>query len=180
MDNMHITNSNSSYEACKDKSNDFSTVSSFKSSITSFLQTNPIRRQSNKFNSLNEFKSEDHSTEVYDDDVDEDCDKKTVANFQKNYLDLGQWPEVPVQVFQEFKNKYKSMKEKLNDCRNQKCKVENELKKYKNGEVPCRSCEILKEKNNKTKVALEQAVSLSHMLLRQLKNYDSCSSSISE
>ena len=180
MDDIHKANSNSSYEAYKDKSNDFSTIGSFKASITSFLQINPNKRPAAKINNIYGLKSEDHSTEIFDDDIDEDCDKKTVANFQKNYLELGQWPEVPIQVFQEFKNKYKIMKEKLNDCRSQKEKVQNELRKYKNGEVQCKDCVILKEKNNKTKIALEEAVSLSHLLLKQLKKYDSCGSSISE
>jgi hypothetical protein len=133
-----------------------------------------------KTNSLSELKSDENSTELCEEDIDEECDKKSVANFQKNYLELGQWPEVPVPVFQAFKNKYRGMKEKLKDCKCEKEKVEEELRRYKSGEIPCKSCSELREKNSKTKIALEQAVQLSHMLLRELKRLESRDSSISE
>jgi hypothetical protein len=180
MDEIHTGNSNSSYEACREKSGDYSTLGSFKSSINSFLHSTLTKRTLMKTKSITELKSEDHSTELYDDDVDEDCDRKSVANFQKNYLELGQWPEVPVQVFQTFKNKYRGMKQKLKECKLQKEKTEKELKMFQNGEVPCRNCNDLKEKNSKTKAALEQAVSLSNLLLKELRKYESSNSSISE
>lgn len=123
--------------------------------------------------SLSDLRSEENSTELCEEDIDEECEKKSVANFQKNYLVMGQWPEVPVPVFQAFKGKYRVMKQKLKDCKNEREKMEVQLKRYQNGEVPCRNCNELKEKNTKTKAALEQAVQLSNILLKELRKMES-------
>jgi len=72
------------------------------------------------------------------------------------------------------------MKQKLKDCKNEKEKIEVQLKRYQNGEVPCRNCNELMEKNTKTKAALEQAVQLSNMLLKELRRMESRDSSVCE
>ena len=138
------------------------------------------RSTKTKTSSISDLKSEENSTELCEEDIDEECERKSVANFQKNYLVMGQWPEVPVPVFQAFKSKYRGMKQKLKDCKNEKEKIEVQLKRYQNGEVPCRNCNELMEKNTKTKAALEQAVQLSNMLLKELRRMESRDSSVCE
>lgn len=155
----------------------FNSAASTKSGTNSTKSLFPLNT---KTNSISELKSDENSTELCDEDVDEEIDRKSVANFQKNYLELGQWPEVPVPVFQAFKNKYRGMKQKLKTCKGEKEKMESELRKYQNGEIPCKGCSELREKNSKTKIALEQAVQLSNMLLKELKRLESRDSSISE
>ena len=155
----------------------FNTAASMKSSTNSTKSLFPF---SPKTSSISELRSDENSTELCDEDMDEEISRKSVANFQKNYLELGQWPEVPVPVFQNFKTKYRGMKVKLQACKGEKEKMENELRKYQNGEIPCKGCSELREKNSKTKIALEQAVQLSNMLLKELKRLESRDSSISE
>lgn len=169
---MQTLNGNSSFEGTKDKLNDTSTISSFKSSLTSLFHSSFPKRGLTKTSNISEIQSEEHSTELCEEDLDEECEKKIVANFQKNYLELGQWPEVPVPVFQAFKNKYRGMKQKLKESKEEKAKVKSQLEKYEKGEIPCRNCDLLREKNNKTKIALEQAVQLSNMLLGELRRME--------
>ena len=180
MDKMQTINLNSSFELSKEKLNDSSTLSSFKSSLTSLFHSSFPKRTLTKNSEISEIQSEEHSTELCEEDMDEECQKGVVTNFQKNYLELGQWPEVPVPVFQAFKCKYRGMKQKLRECRAEKDRVASQLEKYEKGEVACGGCEVLKEKNSKTKEALEQAVQLSNMLLRELRMMESPSHSESE
>lgn len=177
---MQTMNPNSSLEISKEKLNDSTALSSFKSSITSLFHSSFPKRALTKNSEFSEIQSEEHSTELCEEDVDEECEKGVVANFQKNYLELGQWPEVPVPVFQAFKCKYRGMKQKLRESRAEKDRVKSQLEKYEKGEEFCGNCELLKEKNNKTREALEQAVQLSNMLLRELRMMESVDNSESE
>jgi hypothetical protein len=167
-------NLNGSYvgEHTNEKIMDLATANSLKSSLVSALKSSYPQPRLHKSSSISVIRSEDCSTELNDDDMDEDCERRTVANFQKNYLELGQWPEVPVPKFQAFKAKYRNMKMKLQECRNERDKARAVVKKYEGGRIQCRNCEVLKEKNLKTKMALEQAVQLSNLLLREVKRME--------
>lgn len=197
MEEMETLNGSCSVEITGDKLIDLTTVTSLKSSLTSMFRSSLPKPKLSKASSVsiirierdalksNIYKkssmgfSEEFSTELNEDDIDEYCERKSVANFQKNYLEMGQWPEVPVPKFQAFKAKYRNMKQKLKDCKADKEKAQALVKKYEAGEIPCNNCEVLKEKNSKTKIALEEAVQLSNLLLRELKRMEAGNDSLS-
>jgi hypothetical protein len=173
MDEMETLNGSYSGELTGEKYIDLTTITSLKSSLASIMRSTISKKQLKKTSSISIIKSEEYSTEVLDDDVDEYCGKKNVADFQKNYLEMGQWPEVPVPKYQAFKAKYRDMKQKLQDCKVQRDTAETLLQKYENGEIECKNCENLKSKNAKTKLALEQAVQLSSLLLKEVRRMES-------
>lgn len=179
MEEMETLNGSCSYEQTADKNIDLTTGTSLKSSLASVVRSSITKHPSQKSNSVSISKNEDYSTELCEEDIDEDCTRRNVADFQKNYLELGQWPEVPVPKFQAFKVKYRNMKQKLGECKIKKEKAEARLKKFENGEIQCKNCEVLKGKNAKTKLALEQAVQLSNLLLKEVKRMELASGDVS-
>lgn len=190
MEDIETLSGSCSVEKTGYKLLDLASISSLKSSLASFFgsslpkpklcKTNSVtitKRQNDAFtidsyNKPNSGCSEEYSTELNEEEMDEYCERKSVANFQKNYLEMGQWPEVPAHKFQAFKAKYRNMKEKLQNCKIEKEKAEAVAKKYEAGEISCKNCDNLKEKNSKTKAALEQAVQLSNILLKELRRID--------
>ena len=171
MEDKGALNGSSSYELTGDKLVDLPTVSSLKSSLASLFRSS-IPKINSKTKSVCISKNEDYSTELCEDDIDEYCEKKNVADFQKNYLELGQWPEIPVQKYNAFKIKYRNMKQKLKECKMEKNKAEAKLRKLENWEIQCKSCDSLRMNNNKTKLALEQAVQLSNILLQEVRRME--------
>ena len=169
---MDVPIPNGSCELPFEKLTDLTTSTSLKSSLASMFRSSLTNPKFAKGLSISVHKSEELSIEIVDDKIDEFSEPKKVANFQKNYLDLGQWPEVQAKVFQKFKVKYWKMKADLNQCRVEKRKITEEVMKYKKTELPCRSCEVLKAQGKKTKVQLEEAMKLSNLMLRQLKEMD--------
>jgi hypothetical protein len=172
---MHTPNASCSYEQTGDRLGDLTTITSLKSSLASLFRSSFPQAKLRKTSSISVIKSEEYSTEFNEDDIDEDCVRKTVANFQQNYLALGQWPEVPVSKFQEFKTKYRNIKTKLRDCKKERDKAYDTIKKYERGKNRCVNCEVLKNKQAKTKTALEQAVQLSNLLLKEVKRLENIS-----
>ena len=153
MEEIETLNGSCSYEQTGDKLADLTTITSLKSSLASVFRASYPKPKLIKASSISIIKS-DYSIELNQDDVDEYCERKTVANFQKSYLELGQWPEVPAPKFQAFKAKYQEMKKKLNLCKNERNRTRDLIKRYESGKFPCRNCEVLKVKNAKTKLAL--------------------------
>ncbi|OMJ74076.1 hypothetical protein SteCoe_27096 [Stentor coeruleus] len=191
MEDIEILNESCSISKTEHKLLDLASINSLKSSLTSFFGSSFPKQKSCKNNSITITKnsndpftidddhnksnlgcSEEYSTELNEEEMDEYCERKSVANFQKNYLEMGQWPEVPAHKFQAFKAKYRNMKQKLQICKIEKEKAETVVKKYEAGDIYCKNCDDLKEKNSKTKAALEQAVQLSNMLLKELRRID--------
>lgn len=175
---METLNGSCSCEITEDKLIDLTTVPSLKSSLASLFRSSLPKPKLFKTSSISIIKSEEYSTEYNEDDLDECCNHKSVANFQKNYLEMGQWPEVPAPMFQVFKAKYRAMKQKLKNCKQEKEKAEKLVKKYKSGVIPCKNCDKLKEKHSKTKIALQEAVQLSNLLLKEVKRMEAVDDSI--
>ena len=90
MEEMDTLNGSYSYELTGDKYASHSALTSLKSSLASFFRSsNTPKAKLTKKNKVYEPKKEDYSTEIID-DMDEYCEKKPIANFQKNYLEMGQ------------------------------------------------------------------------------------------
>lgn len=151
--------------------NDLTTISSLKSSLTSLLRSSINQSKFFYTGTLSEIKSEELSINTDYEDIDEDCSKKTIGNFHKNYLKLGQWPEIQTPVYQRFKQKYKNLKQKLIKTKEEKEKLEGSLRRFVIlNNKSCKNCEVLKGKHEKTKSALEEAMELSKLLMLKIKN----------
>ncbi|CAG9322337.1 unnamed protein product [Blepharisma stoltei] len=96
---------------------------------------------------------------------------RNVGDFHKNYLDLGQWPDGS-RIQNDLKRKYQTLKKECAKSELTRMQLEEELDAYKKGKIECKNCEKLKEKNKKTKKALEEAVQLSSMLLSEVHRLD--------
>lgn len=173
MEDFETLNKSLSYEMTGDKFLDLPTITSLKSSVASNFRGSVGKLKPNqKTNSLADVKIEEYSTEINEDDINECCEYKRIANFQRNYLEMGQWPEISASKFSTFKAKYRNLKQKFQNCKSQKEEAETLVKKYEKGEVPCKNCESLKNKNSKTKLALEQSIQLSNLLLKEIKRME--------
>mmetsp|Transcript_22528 Transcript_22528/g.22261 ORF Transcript_22528/g.22261 Transcript_22528/m.22261 type:complete len:219 (-) Transcript_22528:20-676(-) len=99
--------------------------------------------------------------------------QRYVGNFQKNYLECGQWPDVTPDEQVNLKKKCQILQRECGKSEAARSRLENELDAYKSGKIPCKGCKILKEKNKVTKKALEEAVKLSGLLLNEVHRLDS-------
>ncbi|CAG9325023.1 unnamed protein product [Blepharisma stoltei] len=99
--------------------------------------------------------------------------QRYVGNFQKNYLECGQWPDTTPDEQTNLKKKYQQLQKECGKSEAARAKLESELEAYKRGKIPCNNCKILKEKNKATKRALEEAVQLSNLLLSEVHRLDS-------
>jgi hypothetical protein len=84
---------------------------------------------------------------------------KKVKNFQKQYLDLGFWPDT---VTSDVRSKYYSSRKKINELRSQISK-----------ENQCKACENYIFKYNKSSQALMQALELSAILIKKIAELES-------
>jgi hypothetical protein len=169
---MDALNGNRSYDQINDKYTNVTTATSLKSSLASMFRASLSNPKFSKGLSMSGVKSEDLSIEIVEENIDEYSEPKVIKNFQKNYLELGQWPEVQAQVFQKFKGKYRKMKKTLEDCKKESKNLSLQVEKHKKGLYPCVSCKNINEESIKTKSALEEAVKLSSKLLKELKEKD--------
>lgn len=168
----------SSLKTCPNEINDtklgdLTSASSLKSSLASILRSSLT--QSRLFNTgiFSEIKNEELSLEYDYEDTDEECNKNTIGNFQKNYLEFGQWPEIRHSLMQRFKAKFWNLRRKVNKNKEEKVVLQGKLRKIRcRREVGCGNCKVLKDKCNKTKKALEEAVELSSILLREVRNME--------
>lgn len=97
--------------------------------------------------------------------------QRYVGNFQKNYLDSGQWPDSATED-PLLKKKYQTLQKECYKSEAARLRLESELEAYRKGKIDCGNCKILKEKNRKTKIALDEAVQLSSMLLNEVHRLD--------
>ena len=90
MEEIDTLNGSYSCELTGDKFADLTTITSLKSSLASLFRSSIPKVKFPKSSKIYEIKSEDHSTEMNNEDINEYCERKCVADFQKNYLEMGQ------------------------------------------------------------------------------------------
>ena len=82
------------------------------------------------------------------------------GNFQKKYLELGQWPEMNYQDQQKLKTKCKKLKSKLKESLTEPKPCSNPSE--------CNKCLTNRTKEAVTKLALSEALQLSNILLKEV------------
>jgi len=160
-------------EIIDSKLGDLTSPSSLKSSLASILRSS--LSQSRFFNSGNfsEIQNSELSIELDDEGTDEGCGKNRIGNFQKNYLEFGQWPEIQYSLMQRFKAKFRTLRRKVNENKEENERLEGMLRKIRvKREAVCGNCKVLEDRCNKTKKALEEAVELSRILLWEVRNME--------
>jgi|LakMenEpi03Aug12_release.lakeMendotaPanAssembly.Ray.scaffolds.fasta_scaffold500341_2 hypothetical protein len=89
---------------------------------------------------------------------------RTPANFHKQYLEMGQWPEMKFEDQVGLRDKYSKLKNKLR-------RTQIEQIRYSNP-PPCKKCTVYQQKNIATKEALSEALMMSNSLLREVKRLE--------
>jgi len=86
------------------------------------------------------------------------------ANFHKEYLEMGQWPDMKFEDQVRLRDKYSKLKNKL-------ARTQIEQMRYSNP-PPCKKCTVHQQKNMATKEALSEALMMSNSLLREVKRLE--------
>lgn len=87
-----------------------------------------------------------------------------VRDFQEKYLETGLWPQ---QSVAELRARYREEKARRKELETETRRLRTQL------ERPCEGCVREKESHQATKKALEEAVALSSLLLKQVMQLDS-------
>jgi hypothetical protein len=130
--------------------------------------TNSIIVQSSTNSPRNLQGSENFSQSLYleiiseEEDPDNEKPTKKIKNFHKVYLNQGLWPDIPTHTQSDFKSKYKKLKSKYYTQ-----KLSNN---FKNSVQKCTECIEVKKKNENIRLTLEEAIELSTVLLKEMKN----------
>ena len=90
-----------------------------------------------------------------------------VKNFQKHYLDLGLWPD---NISSDIRKKYYSYKKKIELLKNKANKDFDDDKENK--EKECVNCEKIINMYKANKLALNQALELSSILIKEIASIE--------
>ena len=90
---------------------------------------------------------------------------KEPKSFHEEYLEFGLWPDLSLHSQSDLKTKYKAQKTRTAVYQIEAQKLRTELAA---ATVPCSACAVEKAQHQGTKRALEEAVALSSVLLRQV------------
>ena len=98
---------------------------------------------------------------------------KGPKSFQDEYLEFGLWPDLPLQTQADLRAKYKAQKVKTHLSQTESQQLRLELSAVTT--TPCPTCAMEKAQHQHTKRALEEAVALSSVLLKQVLQMNSSS-----
>lgn len=89
---------------------------------------------------------------------------RTPANFHKQYLENGQWPEMKFEDQIKLRDRYSKLKNKLR---------RTQIEQIRYSDPPqCKKCNMYRQKNRATKEALSEALMMSNSLLREVKRLE--------